>query len=333
MKSGIFELIENWHNNEKSAVRDAIELIQYADHLGFDEAWIGEHHFNSFTLCPAPIALMSYALARTKHIKIGSAAILLPHYHPIKLAEEIATLDLLSKGRFLFGFARGAFPIFDSAMGNNPDNNRKIMLESAAILYDLLFKDQMRYEGEFFDINHISIRPHPKGLIPFFIASVDDTTLKIAAQKGYDFLGAFSLSIKRAKEIYDLFQQNGATKTFEFVLTRAIYIDKDPVRAKEKAEIGADIFSQCMLRANEANPTFEAIIKTTDYEEFRAEFFSKNKILDNAIVGTPKDCLEQILELKKQVPLTTLSLKLLSSKLEDSKNILKLYKEFVIPHL
>jgi len=78
---------------------------------------------------------------------------------------------------------------------------------------------------------------------------------------------------------------------------------------------------------------FRSHYQTTDYEEFRADFFSKNKILDNAIIGTPKDCLEQILELKKQVPFTTLSLKLLSSKIEDSKNILKLYKEFVIPHL
>lgn len=333
MKSGIFELIENWENNESSAISDAMELLEYADSLGFDEAWIGEHHFNSFTLCPAPIALMGHALARTKHIKIGSAAILLPHYHPIKLAEEIATLDLLSKGRFLFGFARGAFPIFDIAMGNNTANNRKIMLENAEIIHNLLFKDQVHFEGDFFNINNVSIRPHPKGLIPFFIASLDQQTLKDSARRGYNFLGFFTLSLKKAKEIYDLFMQNGATKSFEFSLTRAIYIDENRNRAQEKAHIGADIFSQCMLRANEANPTFEAIIKKTNYEKFRAEFFSKDKILKNMIVGTPKDCLEQILELKKQIPISTLSLKLLSSELEDSKKILRLYKEQIIPHL
>ncbi|EEO25413.1 LLM class flavin-dependent oxidoreductase [Helicobacter winghamensis] len=333
MKSAIFELIENWEDNETTAIASAMELLEYADSLGFDEAWIGEHHFNSFTLCPSPIALMSHALARTKHIKIGSAAILLPHYHPIKLAEEIAMLDLLSKGRFLFGFARGAFPIFDIAMGNNASNNRKIMLENAEIIHNLLFKDQVRFEGEFFEINNVSIRPHPKGLIPFFVASLDKQTLIDSAKRGYSFLGAFTLSIKNAKEIYELFAQNATTKSFEFALTRAIYIDEDRNKAQEKAHIGADIFSQCMLRANESNPTFEAIIKTTDYEEFRADFFSKEKILENMIIGTPQDCLEQILELKKQVPITTLSLKLLSSRLEDSKNILKLYKERIIPYL
>ncbi|WP_299548079.1 LLM class flavin-dependent oxidoreductase [uncultured Helicobacter sp.] len=333
MKSGIFDLIENWENNETLAIANALELVEYADSLGFDEAWLGEHHFNSFTLCSAPIALISHALARTKHIRVGSAAILLPHYHPIKLAEEIATLDLLSKGRFLFGFARGAFPIFDIAMGHNAANNRKIMLENAEIIHNLLFKDQVNFEGEFFEINNVSIRPHPKGLIPFFVASLDEQTLKDSAKRGYNLLGAFTLEVKKAKEFYELFMQNGATKSFEFALTRAIYIDEDRSKAQEQAQIGADIFSQCMLRANESNPTFEAIIKTTDYEEFRAEFFSKDKILENMIIGTPQDCLEQILELKKQVPITTLLLKLLSSKLEDSKKILRLYKEHIIPYL
>ncbi|WP_297812502.1 LLM class flavin-dependent oxidoreductase [uncultured Helicobacter sp.] len=332
MKSSIFELVENWKNNEANAISDAIELIEYADKLGFDEAWIGEHHFNSFTLCPSILALIGYALARTERIKVGGAAILLPHYHPIQLAEEIATLDLLSGGRFLFGFARGAFPIFDISMGNNPQNNRKIMLENAEIVHNLLFKNQVTHEGEFFDLNNISICPHPLGLIPFYVASDHEETLKISAQRGYNFLGALTLEAKRAKEIYDIFAQNGA-KDLEFVLTRAIYIDEDRSVAQEKAQIGVDIFTQCMLRANESNPTFEAIIKTSDYEEFRAAFFNKNKIMECMIVGTPEDCIEQILELRKKIQFNTLSLKLLSSELQDSKNILKLYKERVDPYL
>lgn len=329
MKTGIFDLVENWDNNETSALNNAISLIEYADLLGFDEAWIGEHHFNHFTLCSAITMLISYALAKTKHIKIGSATILLPHYHPIRLAEEIATLDLLSNGRFLFGFARGAFPIFDIAMGNNPENNRKIMLENAKIIHDLLFKEQVHYNGDFFEIRDISIRPHPKGLIPFYIATNDDATLKVSAQNGYNYLASLTLNATRAKEIRDIF--SASKNPINFTLTRAIYIDEDREKAQEKAHIGADIFSQCMLRASEANPTFKAIINTSDYADFRAEFFNKDKILESAIIGTPKDCLEQIIELKKQIPFDTLLLKLLASKLEDSKQILRLYKEHITP--
>lgn len=149
LKSGIFTLIENWDNNEANTILDSLALIQHCDALGLDEVWIGEHHFNNFTLCSAIIPLISAALAQTQNIKIGSAAILLPHYHPIRISEEIATLDLISKGRFLFGFARGAFPIFDIAMGNNAKNNRDIMLENAQIIHNLLFKEQVNFSGDF----------------------------------------------------------------------------------------------------------------------------------------------------------------------------------------
>lgn len=332
MRSGIFTLIENWHNNEANAILDSLEIIKYCDALGLEEAWIGEHHFNSFTLCPAITTLISAALAQTQNIKIGSAAILLPHYHPIRIAEEIATLDLLSKGRFLFGFARGAFPIFDIAMGNNPENNREIMLENAQIVHNLLFKEQVNFSGEFFEINNVSIRPHPRGLIPFYVASDNDQTLQKSAALGYNFLGSLTLNETRAKEIHQIFKEN-SPKKYEFTLARAFYVDENREIAEEKAQMGVDIFTQCMLRANESNPTFESIIKTSDYEEFRAEFFNKDKILETMIVGTPEDCIEQILEIQKQYAPDSLALKLLSPSLEDSKNLLRIYKEKIIPNL
>ncbi len=332
MRSGILTLIENWQNNEINAILNSLEIIKYCEELGLEEAWIGEHHFNNFTLCSSITTLISAALAQTQNIKIGSAAILLPHYHPIKIAEEIATLDLISKGRFLFGFARGAFPIFDIAMGNNPESNRKIMLENAQIVYNPLFKEQVNFSGDFFEINNVSIRPHPRGLIPFYIASDNDQTLQKAATLGYNFLGSLTLDKNRAQQIHQIFQEN-SPKKYEFTLTRAFYVDENRNIAKEKAHMGVDIFTQCMLRANESNPTFESIIKTSDYEEFRAEFFSKDKILETMIVGTPDDCIEQILEIKKQYTPDSLVLKLLLPNLKDSKNTLRIYKEKIIPNL
>lgn len=332
MRSGIFTLMENWHNNEAEAILNSLEIIKYCDSLGLDEAWIGEHHFNNFTLCSATTTLISAALAQTQNIKIGSAAILLPHYHPIQIAEKIATLDLLSKGRFLFGFARGAFPIFDIDRGNNPENNREIMLENAQIVHQLLFKEQVNFSGNFFEINNVSIRPHPRGLIPFYVASNNDETLQKAATLGYNFLGSLTLKENRAQQIHQIFKNNHPKK-YEFTLTRAFYVDENREIAEEKAQMGVDIFTQCMLRANESNPTFESIIKTSDYEEFRAEFFNKDKILETMIVGTPSDCIEQILEIKKQYMPDSLALKLLSPSLEDSKNILKTYKETILPNL
>ncbi|PZT48685.1 luciferase [Helicobacter valdiviensis] len=332
MKSGIFTLMENWNNNEENALHSTFELIRYCDELGLDEAWIGEHHFNNFTTCSSIIPLLSYALATTQKIKIGSAAILLPHYHPIKLSEEIATLDILGKGRFLFGFARGAFPIFDIAMGANAETNREIMLENAEIIHELLYKSQVSYDGKYFEINNISICPHPTHLIPFFVASDHEETLIKSAKAGYNFLGSLTLEKKRAQEIHTFFKTH-SKQPYEFTLARAFYVDKDRKSAEEKARIGVDIFAQRMLKANKENPTFESIIKTSDYEEFRADFFNKDKILENLIVGTPKDCIEQIKNLQKEIPFSTLALKLLTPNLEEAKEQLRIYKQEILPFI
>ncbi|CAM2864129.1 LLM class flavin-dependent oxidoreductase [Helicobacter burdigaliensis] len=332
MKSGIFTLMENWNNNEENAIHSTFELIKYCDAIGLEEAWIGEHHFNNFTTCASIIPLLSYALATTKNIKIGSAAILLPHYHPIKLSEEIATLDILGKRRFLFGFARGAFPIFDIAMGANAKTNREIMLESAEIIHELLYKNQVNYDGKYFEINNISICPHPSNIVPFFVASDHEETLIKSAKAGHNFLGSLTLNKKRAEEIHTLFKTHNK-KSYEFTLARAFYVDTDRKSAEEKAQIGIDIFTQRMLKANKENPTFESIIKTSDYEEFRADFFNKDKILENLIVGTPKDCIEQIKNLQKDISFSSLALKLLTPSLEDAKNQLKIYKEEILPFI
>ena len=205
-------------------------------------------------------------------------------------------------------------------MGKNAKNILDIKLENAQISSNLIFKEQVNYNKNFLEINNISIRPHPKELIPINIASTHKPTLQKAANLGYNFLGSLTLDSTEAKEIHQIFQTNA--KKYDFTLMRAFYVDKDRKVAEEQAQIGVDIFTQCMLRANENNPTVESIIKTSDYEEFRADFFNKDKILKTMIVGTPQDCIEQIRDLQKEYGVTSLALKLLSSNLEDSKNIL-----------
>ncbi|WP_233704100.1 LLM class flavin-dependent oxidoreductase [Helicobacter mesocricetorum] len=327
MKCGIFNLMENWNDDEERTLLESLELIQYCDELGFDEMWIGEHHFNSFSICSSAMTLISCALAKTKKIKIGSAALLLPYYHPIELAEEIATLDLISQGRFLFGFARGVFSYFDISK-NNPISNREIMMESAEVIHNLLFKEQIHFKGEYFSLEDISLRPHPRGCIPFYIASDDEVTLQRAASLGYHFLGSLTLKESRACEIHKIFSQK--RREYEFVLTRAFYADEDRNVAKEKAQIAVDIFTQCMLKGS--NLVFEKIADTGD-EEFRAEFFNKEKILESMIVGNPKDCIEQIRTLQMRVPFTSLALKLLGSNLEDFKRNVKTFKEEIFPFI
>ena len=102
-----------------------LEYLTLCDELGFDEAWIGEHFTSPWEPIPAPDLLIAQALMKTKRIKLGSGAHLLPFHHPAELAHRVAYLDHLSQGRFLFGVGASGLPsdwaLFD-VDGNNGEH-------------------------------------------------------------------------------------------------------------------------------------------------------------------------------------------------------------------
>ena len=111
MEFGYFTLSDNhYDNNPRSAnqfVADITAEALYADQIGMHSAWIGEHHFNSLGVLSCPDLVLAYIAARTKHIRLAPAVTVLPLHHPIRVAEQWATLDLLSNGRVDFAAGRG----------------------------------------------------------------------------------------------------------------------------------------------------------------------------------------------------------------------------------
>ena len=103
MKFGYFTLSDNHYaDNRRTAnqfVADITAEALYADQLGMHSAWIGEHHFNSLGVLSCPDLVLGYIAARTRHIRLAPAVTVLPLHHPIRVAEQWATLDLLSNGR------------------------------------------------------------------------------------------------------------------------------------------------------------------------------------------------------------------------------------------
>src|SRR5260221_9926725 len=114
MEFGYFTLSDNqYENNPRTAnqfVADITKEALYADKLGMHSAWIGEHHFNSLGVLSCPDLVLAYIASRTKHIRLAPAVTVLPLHHPIRVAEQWATLDLLSHGRVDFAARRGHEP-------------------------------------------------------------------------------------------------------------------------------------------------------------------------------------------------------------------------------
>src|SRR6266853_4497991 len=111
MQFGYFTLSDNnYADNPRSAtqfVSDITDEALYADRLGMHSAWIGEHHFNSLGVLSCPDLVLAYIAARTQHIRLAPAVTVLPLHHPIRVAEQWASLDLVSNGRVDFAAGRG----------------------------------------------------------------------------------------------------------------------------------------------------------------------------------------------------------------------------------
>lgn len=332
MKTALFSLFENWGNNYQKAITDQIDLICYCEELGFEEAWITEHHFNNFSVIPSPLTVVSYLLGKTKKIKIGTAAILLPLYNPIKLAEEIATIKAFDNDRFLYGIAKGAFAIYDKTFKADALTNREVMFEANELIHKLLVEELVSFNGKFFSCEEISIRPKIEKPIDTFIASESIEAIKEAATKGYGLIGSIAISKDRIRNIFETYKSFNPTKPLSFRVARGINIGFDKKEVIKEAQYCADIFLKSMISSKDTSPTLVKLL-TSEYIDIRNKLFDSNKIFENAICGTPKECIEQIKILKEEFEIETLLLKPLCTSTKKAKEILELYAKEVKPYV
>ena len=141
--------------------QDELSLIDLVEPLGFDSLMCVEHHFTGFAMIPNNTQLLAYVAGRTKRIQLVTDVIVLPWHDPIRVAEEIATLDVLSGGRTIFGFGRGAAPVEYEGFGIPMEQSRERFKEAAEIVIKGITQERFSYHGKHFNIPEISIRPRP----------------------------------------------------------------------------------------------------------------------------------------------------------------------------
>lgn len=142
MKTGLFCNYENHQQDDRRAIFEQVALVRQAEKLGFDEAWVSEHHFNAGNISSSMLVLIAHLAGVTTTIKLGTAAVLLPFHNPIRVAEDIATLDNLCNGRLLFGVAKGGpFPKHNQHFAIPLGESRARMLEAMALIQKLLYEN------------------------------------------------------------------------------------------------------------------------------------------------------------------------------------------------
>jgi natural product biosynthesis luciferase-like monooxygenase protein len=197
MKFGVFFLCEQppWQS-QASAYADAIDQAAYADALGFDAVWIAEHHFSEYGIVP-DVAVLAGALAqRVKRMRIGTAVSILPFTHPIRAAESFAMVDQLSDGRLDFGVGRGYQPTEFAGFGLPMEESRERFDESLEIIRRAWTEETLTFDGRFYQARDVRVRPKPvqQPHPPIWMAAISPESFDLAAQRGYRFLSAPSIT-------------------------------------------------------------------------------------------------------------------------------------------
>jgi alkanesulfonate monooxygenase SsuD/methylene tetrahydromethanopterin reductase-like flavin-dependent oxidoreductase (luciferase family) len=162
MHFGIFVEERRHGSSEAAAFRDAIELAEAADAWGLDGVWLGEIHFTpTRSVQSVPMTLAGFLAARTTRVRIGTAVTVLPLVHPLRIAEEVATVDQLSQGRFDFGVGRsGAASTYD-VLGIPYGESQARFEEALAIIREAWKGEPFSYEGRFHRISNTVVTPRP----------------------------------------------------------------------------------------------------------------------------------------------------------------------------
>ena len=210
MKFGLhYQLPCSANQSPVQRYRDTLDQAVYAEALGFDSVWPVEQHFNAnLSIMPSPLLMLAALAERTRTLRLGIAIVLLPLSHPLRVAEEIATLDVISNGRVEFGIGRGAVPNHFRAFGVPIAENRDRFVEGLEVILQAWTSDRVSHHGRFYEIERIAVvpkpvqQPHP----PIRVAANSEDTFDLTGRMGLPIFVASQVNpfhrIKRFLPIY-----------------------------------------------------------------------------------------------------------------------------------
>ena len=173
-------------DNPTLAIARDLELIEWLDELGYDEAWIGEHHSAGWEIIALPEIFIAAALERTRHIRLGSGVTSLPYHHPFLVAQRFVQLDHMSHGRTMLGAGPGALVSDAYMMGIEPAHQRRRMDESlTAIMALLRCEEPVTMKTDWFELREarLHLAPYSDPLFPIAVASSTTPSGALAAGK------------------------------------------------------------------------------------------------------------------------------------------------------
>ena len=160
--------------NPTLALERDLDLVEHLDRLGYDEAWIGEHHSGGYEIIGSPEVFIAFAASRTKNIRLGTGVSSLAYHHPFINADRINQLDHMTRGRVMFGVGPGSLPSDAFAMGFHPKEQRRRMNEAIDVLVPLLRGERVNAETDWFKLvdARLQLSSYTKPMVEMAVASL-----------------------------------------------------------------------------------------------------------------------------------------------------------------
>jgi limonene 1,2-monooxygenase len=308
MKFGVF--MGPFHRvgeNPTLAIDRDLELVQWLDYLGFDEAWIGEHHSAGWEIISSPEIFIAAAAERTRHIKLGTGVISLPYHHPLMVANWMVQLDHMTHGRVMMGVGPGALPSDAYMMGIDHTVQRPRMDEALGVILRLFTETEpMTYKSDWFELREalLQLRPYQRPYMPIAVASVQSPAGVVLAGK----YGAAVLTITVPRDpsasnesdlqnLWAIAEESAAehgqeVRREDWRLVLPVHLAESRQEARAEARMGAGRYlREYSEGTNGRRPVFDGPLdKVIDFMA-DAGFW---------IVGTPDDCIEGIKRLEER---------------------------------
>jgi alkanesulfonate monooxygenase SsuD/methylene tetrahydromethanopterin reductase-like flavin-dependent oxidoreductase (luciferase family) len=333
-------------HSQADAFREAFGHIELSESLGLDAVWLAESHFNPVrSVLSSPHAIASAIAARTKRLRIGTAVSVLPLGNPLRTAEEAATIDQISEGRFEFGVGRSGLPGSYEGYNIPYSESRERFYEYLEIILEAWCKERFTYKGQFYGFDDVCLvpkpyqQPHP----PIRIAATTSDTFPVVGKMGFAiFVGVRGMNLDGVAEQVESYRaawkEAGHEGEIDVSLRVPVYVgetEEDALTAPEESfmrqfrRLGGQLAASASRAGSD--PGEERAERGAQLASIQWE---RDVIGQKAAVGTPEMVIEQLKVMKDALSLTGVAAEFNAGELipEDKiSNSLRLFCEEVIP--
>ena len=261
-----------------------------------DSIWLAEVHFSPYSVLSSPLIVASSVAIRTERVRIGIAVQVLPLTNPLRVAEEAATVDQISKGRLDFGVGRSGLTRYYKGYNTDYSESSARFLEAMDVITKAWGEEPFSHEGEFYSFHDVNVEPKPyQGLHPpIRVASASAETFSMVGRLGYPIFISTNSEvpelIDRLKLYRDAFRDAGHPGSGDVLLRIPAYVSESAEKARSEPEASTTY----MVGYSAAQITSAPNQETADRLERLANISYEDVLRHKVMYGTPEEVVERI---------------------------------------